>query len=78
MQNITVGRYQHPTTRQYWQGWIEPEDRSWIMFIDANGAPTVYLDHEDDGGIRSLDHFSVEMRRDPDVLIREREDDPIE
>ncbi len=30
----------------FWQGWIEPEDKSWIMFIDAVGSPTVYLNRD--------------------------------
>lgn len=40
MQNIVVSRYrkgsQHPI--HAWDGWIEPEDRSWILFIPADGG----------------------------------------
>jgi hypothetical protein len=50
MYNIKVGRYTNEETRKYWQGWIEPEDLSWIMFVDAKGKPTVYLDRDPDTG----------------------------
>ena len=46
MGNIKVGRYSNPETRKFWQGWIEPEDLSWIMFIDVAGKPTVFLDRD--------------------------------
>lgn len=46
MGNIKVGRYASPDTQKYWQGWIEPEDRSWIMFINASGEPVVYLNRD--------------------------------
>lgn len=57
MGNIKVGRYSPgckatdsegnwvPLT-YFWQGWIEPEDESWIMFIHADGSPTVYLNRD--------------------------------
>lgn len=46
MQNITVGRYSHESVTQHWQGWIEPDDKSWIAFIAADGSPTVFLDRD--------------------------------
>ncbi len=46
MYNIKVGRYSNPETQKFWQGWIEPEDLSWIMFIDAVGQPTVFLNRD--------------------------------
>ena len=46
MGNIKVGRYSNLETRKFWQGWIEPEDLSWIVFIDAAGKPTVFLDRD--------------------------------
>lgn len=46
MANITVGRYKHESVTHDWQGWIEPDDRSWIMFIHADGTPVVYLDRD--------------------------------
>lgn len=49
MSNIVVGRYQHPKECG-WQGWIEPEDRTWIMFIDLDGNPKVYLNRDSKTG----------------------------
>ena len=50
MQNIHVKRYETPTV---WAGSIEPEDRSWIVFIAADGASTFWrranVDHKDIG-----------------------------
>lgn len=46
MQNITVGRYGHESVREHWQGWIEPDDMSWIMFVQADGSPIVFLDRD--------------------------------
>ena len=45
MQNITVRRYSHPL-QVGWAGYIEPEDLTWIAFIDLTGAPKFYL-HRD-------------------------------
>lgn len=62
MTNITVGRYKPATeplpvgvhdVTEFWQGWIEPDDQTWIMFIAADGAPVVYLDRDPvTGGVR--------------------------
>lgn len=46
MQNITVGRYEQPSVTKDWQGWIEPDDLSWIAFIGADGVPIVFLDRD--------------------------------
>jgi hypothetical protein len=52
MQNILVGRYSRepsngvPGVGTYWQGWVEPADRSWIVFIHADGHPVVYLNRD--------------------------------
>jgi hypothetical protein len=43
MGNIIVGRYQEC---EGWQGWIEPDDKTWIMFIDSEGHPIVYLNRD--------------------------------
>ncbi len=37
MQNIHVKRYSHPSKVGY-AGSIEPEDRSWILFIPDDGS----------------------------------------
>ena len=39
MQNIHVKRYQSPNG---YQGSIEPEDRSWIVFVDDAGKATFW------------------------------------
>jgi hypothetical protein len=41
MQNIHVKRYESSQGTGY-QGCIEPEDRSWIVFIDNAGAPALW------------------------------------
>ena len=51
MQNITVGRYAHPEQVGF-QGWIEPENRSWIVFVDLKGQPTLYTQRNSDGSIQ--------------------------
>ena len=42
MQNIHVKRYSNPEGARH-LGWIEPEDRSWLLFIDAEGHPVLML-----------------------------------
>lgn len=42
MQNIVVKRYSNPETRKHWQGWVEPSDGKWILFIDADGCVRMY------------------------------------
>jgi hypothetical protein len=39
MQPIHVSRYKSPNT---FAGYIEPEDRSWIVFVDAKGLATFW------------------------------------
>jgi hypothetical protein len=52
MQNLTVGRYIEPAIKTTYQGWIEPEDRSWIIFLDAEGQPVMYWrERGDDGSV---------------------------
>lgn len=45
MQDIHVRRYSNPKATG-WAGWIEPEDRSWIAFIDLAGAPRFFLNRD--------------------------------
>lgn len=42
MPSITIGRYDHESITQNYAGWIEPADRSWIIYTDADGKPAVY------------------------------------
>lgn len=50
MQNISVGRYTSESAREFWQGWIEPDDLGWIMFVEADGTPIVFLNRDPDTG----------------------------
>jgi hypothetical protein len=50
MSNITVGRYDNPKAVGF-SGWIEPEDKSWIAFIDTEGKPTFFLNRDKSGGV---------------------------
>lgn len=62
MDNIRVGRYSHPKTREFWQGWIEPDDRGWIMFVAADGSPVVFLDRDPETGAVLSDRISDDVR----------------
>ena len=48
MDNIKIGRYSALT--EGWAGWVEPEDKSWIVYIQSDGTPIVYLNREPDTG----------------------------
>lgn len=50
MSNVTIGRYDNPSDVGY-QGWIEPDDRTWIAFVATSGAPIFFLDRDPDGGV---------------------------
>lgn len=49
MQSINVRRYSNPKAVG-WAGWIEPEDRSWIAFIDLEGRPLFFLNRDPSSG----------------------------
>jgi len=54
MKDIHVGRYDNPADIG-WQGWIEPDDRTWIMFVADDGTPVVFLDRDPEtGAVRQL------------------------
>lgn len=36
MQNVEVHRYDSPLDTQF-QGWVEPDDHKWILFVDTKG-----------------------------------------
>lgn len=40
MQNITVHRYKNARTRRFWEGYIVPDDESWILFIPGPDEST--------------------------------------
>ena len=51
MYNIKIGRYSFPEKLSHgWEGWIEPEDKSWIVYVASDGKPVVYLDRDPDTG----------------------------
>ena len=45
MCNVRVGRYKYPESVG-WQGWIEPEDKSWIAFVALDGKPVFFLNRD--------------------------------
>jgi hypothetical protein len=49
MGNITVTRYRDPSAVG-WQGCLEPDDSSWIAFIDSDGRPVFFLDRDAETG----------------------------
>lgn len=48
MQNITVGRYD--VEGNGYAGWIEPDDRSWILFVTDDHSVEMYLDRDPETG----------------------------
>jgi hypothetical protein len=49
MDTITIKRYDS-TTAGY-QGYIEPADRSWVLYIGVDGSPLFYPHRGADGGV---------------------------
>lgn len=45
--NFKVSRY---SDSKNWAGCIEPDDRSWIMFVDKDNRPTVFLNRDPETG----------------------------
>lgn len=58
MVNVKVGRYNNPETRKFWQGWIEPENQDWIMFVATDGKPVVFLDRDPETGAVLTDRLA--------------------
>lgn len=51
MEKIKVERYSSPTANGAgYQGYIEPADRSWIVYIAVDGTPLFYPHRASDGG----------------------------
>jgi hypothetical protein len=50
MSNIKVGRYEDPSITRSYAGWIEPSDRSWIIYTDETGKPSIYFAERDADG----------------------------
>lgn len=49
MNNIKVGRYSNPQ-KTGWLGWIEPADKSWIVFVDLKNNAKIYLNRDKETG----------------------------
>jgi hypothetical protein len=47
--NITIGRYS--SDDHGYAGWIEPSDRSWIVFVGVDGHAEFYGDRDQDGAV---------------------------
>lgn len=45
---LSLHRYLDPTT---WAGYLEPRDRSWILFVDADGHCKFFLVRGRDGDV---------------------------
>ena len=50
MDNIKVNRYNNPEQVGY-RGWIEPEDKSWIVFIPLSGKPSLFAARTKTGAV---------------------------
>ena len=62
--NITIGRYEVPTDEERaqwpegtgypsdkWESYIEPEDRSWILYVGTDGGVAFWPHRDADGGV---------------------------
>lgn len=50
MVNIIVKRYA-PDEGGDWAGWIEDEDRTWIVFVNRDGSVMAFLNRDADGAV---------------------------
>lgn len=48
--DVHVQRYADPEQVGY-QGWIEPADRSWIVFVDLDGKPSLFDKRDANGAV---------------------------
>jgi hypothetical protein len=49
MGNIQITRYVNTQELGY-SGYIEPDNGSWIIFLDSEGKPDVYFPERDENG----------------------------
>ena len=54
MQSIAINRYGEQKPTRAWDGSIEPNDRSWILFVDTDNVPQLYL-HRDISGDEAIE-----------------------
>lgn len=45
-----MGRYARPE-EVGWQGWVEPADKAWVVFVRGDGAPVLYEERDAEGGV---------------------------
>jgi hypothetical protein len=50
MQKIKIERYDNPEAAGY-QGYVEPEDKSWILYVALDGAPLFHAIRAEDGRV---------------------------
>lgn len=50
MSNIIIGRYPDGPIQEHCTGYVQPEDRSWIIFLDSEGKPFHYYPERDASG----------------------------
>jgi hypothetical protein len=48
--NIHIGHYDNSQGIGY-DGWIEPDDLSWIIFVTTGGDLTIWMEREPTGGV---------------------------
>lgn len=51
VKDITIGRYDDPEKTGGWAGWVEPKDKSWILFIDKDNKTLFFPKRDETGGI---------------------------
>lgn len=50
MSNIQIERYQDQSITKDWAGCIYDDNESWIIFLDADGRPSLYWPQRDENG----------------------------
>lgn len=72
MTNITIGRYDHKSITKDYAGYVEPADRSWIIYLDADGKPAVYYPERDsEGGVIGDGIWFAKIADYPEAIITE-------
>lgn len=49
MANLKIERYDGDVSEDY-SGLIEPDDRSWVIYLDNDGKPALYWSERDEHG----------------------------
>jgi len=58
MQNIQVTRYE---VSNFWDGYIQPDDKKWILFIDKLGRTLFYPRRRKSGAVIGPPLFSKQV-----------------